>query len=146
MISSSKKNSNQLEKSQKFCSQIVLRCLYLAPIGRPDILWSVSKLARSVTKWTQACDKRLARLISHITQTNSDNLVMWKHSTALQMGLVSRLRLCRQSSGLNINVRRCLVYFRRRTFVPVSWMCKKQTAVSHISTESEIISLDAACS
>ena len=29
-----------------------------------------------------------------------------------------------------------------RTFVPISWMCKKQTAVSHSSTESEIISLD----
>ena len=26
--------------------------------------------------------------------------------------------------------------------VPMSWMCKKQTAVSHSSTESEIISLD----
>ena len=25
---------------------------------------------------------------------------------------------------------------------PISWMCKKQTAVSHSSTESEIISLD----
>ena len=29
------------------------------------------------------------------------------------------------------------------TFVPICWMCKKQTVVSHISTESEIISLDA---
>ena len=29
------------------------------------------------------------------------------------------------------------------TFVPISWMCKKQTSVSHSSTESEIISLDA---
>ena len=28
------------------------------------------------------------------------------------------------------------------TFVPISWMCKKQTAVSHSSTESEIISLN----
>ena len=28
------------------------------------------------------------------------------------------------------------------TFVPISWMCKKHTAVSHSSTESEIISLD----
>ena len=27
-------------------------------------------------------------------------------------------------------------------FVPISWMCEKQTAVSHSSTESEIISLD----
>ena len=29
------------------------------------------------------------------------------------------------------------------TFVPISWMCKKQTSVSHSSTASEIISLDA---
>ena len=45
----------------KVCSQIVLKCLYLARIGRPDILWSVNKLARSITKWTKACDKRLNR-------------------------------------------------------------------------------------
>ena len=31
-----------------------------------------------------------------------------------------------------------------QTFVPISWMCKQQTSVSHSSTESEIISLDAA--
>ena len=45
----------------KVCSQIVLKCLCLARIGRPDIPWSVNKLARAVTKWTKACDKRLAR-------------------------------------------------------------------------------------
>ena len=28
-------------------------------------------------------------------------------------------------------------------FVPIIWMCKKQTSVSHSSTESEIVSLDA---
>ena len=32
--------------------------------------------------------------------------------------------------------------FGSHTFVPTSWMCKKQTAVSHSSTESEIIFLD----
>ena len=35
-----------------------------------------------------------------------------------------------------------LCIFGSHTFVPISWMCKKQTAVSHSSTESEIISLD----
>ena len=35
-----------------------------------------------------------------------------------------------------------LCVFGSHTFVPISWMCKKQTAVSHGSTESEIISLD----
>ena len=33
--------------------------------------------------------------------------------------------------------------FGSHTFVPISWMCKKQTSVSHRSIESEIISLDA---
>ena len=53
----------------KVSSQIVLKCLYLARIGRPDILWSVNKLARSITKWTKACGKRLSRLISYIHHT-----------------------------------------------------------------------------
>ena len=35
-----------------------------------------------------------------------------------------------------------LCIFGSHTYVPISWMCKKQTAVSHSSTESEIISLD----
>ena len=51
------------------CSQIVLKCQNFARIGRPDILWSVNKLARSITKWTKACDKRLNRLISFIYHT-----------------------------------------------------------------------------
>ena len=51
------------------CSQIVLKCLYLARIGRPDIPWSVKKVARSITKWTKAFDKRLNRLISYIHHT-----------------------------------------------------------------------------
>ena len=33
--------------------------------------------------------------------------------------------------------------FGCHTFVPISWMCKKQASVSQSSTESEIISLDA---
>ena len=36
-----------------------------------------------------------------------------------------------------------LCMFGSRTLVPISWMCKKQTSVSHSSTASEIISLDA---
>ena len=35
-----------------------------------------------------------------------------------------------------------LCVFGSHAFVPISWMCKKQTTVSHSSTESEIISLD----
>ena len=36
-----------------------------------------------------------------------------------------------------------LCFFGSRTFVPISWMCKKQTSVSHRSTDLEVVSLDA---
>ena len=54
----------------KVCSQIVLRCLYLARIGRPDISWSANKLARAATICTRACDERSARLISYVHFTS----------------------------------------------------------------------------
>ena len=53
----------------KISREVIMKCLYLARIGRSDFLWSVNKLARSITKWTKACDKRLNRLISNIHHT-----------------------------------------------------------------------------
>ena len=35
------------------------------------------------------------------------------------------------------------VFFEVKHLYPISWMCKKQTSVSHSSTEAELISLDA---
>ena len=69
MTTTSKKKKQNLLELSNTCSQFVLKCSYLARIGRPDILWSVNKLARSITKWTKACDKRLNRLISYIHHT-----------------------------------------------------------------------------
>ena len=51
------------------CSQVVLKCLFLARSGQLVILWSVNKLARSSTKLAKACDKRLNRWISYFHQT-----------------------------------------------------------------------------
>ena len=127
------------------CSHIVLKCLYLARIGRPDILWSLNKLARSITEWTKACDKRLNRLISYIHHTCENKQYCYVGNTAKQcrLGLfqdsdfVGDLEDSKSTSGGTLYI------FGSHTFVPISWMCKKQTSVSHSSTESEIISLDA---
>ena len=126
------------------CSQIVLKCLYLARIGRPDILWSANKLARSITKWTKACDKRLNRLISYIHHTCEYKQCCYVGNTAKQcrLGLfqdsdfAGDLEDSKSTSGGTLGV------FGSHTFVPISRMCKKQTVVFHSSTESEIISLD----
>ena len=84
----------------KLSSQIVLKCFYLARIGRPDIPWSVNKLARSITKWTTTCDKRLSRLISYIHHTCEQTVLpCGKHCQTMQTGTVSRLRFCRRSGA-----------------------------------------------
>ena len=95
------------------CSQIVLNCLYMARIGRPDTLWSVNKLARSVTKWTQARDRRLAKLISYIN--NTDDFPQFCHvgNTAqhCRLGLLQDSDFAGDLRGLKINLKRDLVYF-----------------------------------
>ena len=68
-------------------TQIVLNSPYSARIGRPDIPWSVNKLARSITKWTKACDKRLKRLISYIHHTCEYKQYCHVGSTAKQCRL-----------------------------------------------------------
>ena len=45
---------------------MVLKFLYLARIGRSDILWSVYKLARADKKLTRASDTRWTGFISKI--------------------------------------------------------------------------------
>ena len=126
------------------CSQIVLKCLYLARIGRPDILWSVNKLARSITKWTKACDKRLNRLISYIHHTSEYKQYCHVGNTAKQfrLGLFQDSDFAGDLEDSKSTSGGTLCIFGSHTLVPISWMCKKQTSVFHSSTESEIISLD----
>ena len=126
------------------CTQIVLKCLYLARIGRPDILWSVNKRAISITKWTKACDKRLNRLISHIHHTSEYKQCCHVGNTAKQcrLGLFQDSDFTGDLEDSKFTSGGTLCIFGSHTFVPISWMCKKQTAVLHSSTESEIISLD----
>ena len=108
---------------------------------KPDILWSVNKLARSVTKWTQACDRRLARLISDIHCTSDYRQYCHEGNAAqhCRFGLFHAGDL--EDSNSTFGTVLCI--FGSRTFVPISWMCKKQTSVSHSSKESAIKSLDA---
>ena len=129
----------------KVCSQIVLKCLYLARSGRPDILWSVNKFARSVTKWTKACDKRLSRLIFYIHHTCEYKQHCHVGNTVehCRLGLFQDSDFAGDLEDSKFTSGGALCVLGSHTFVPISWMCKKQTSVSHSSTESEIISLDA---
>ena len=132
-------------KLSKVCAQIVLKCLYVARIGRPDILCSVNNLARAITKWTRACDKRSARLISYIHHTCEFKQHCHVGNTAqyFRLGLFQDSEYAGDPEDSTSTSGGLLCIFGSHTFVPTSWMYKKQTSVSHSSTETEIIFLDA---
>ena len=105
----------------------------------------MNKLARSITKWTQACDKRLARLISYIHHTCDFEQHCHEGKTAKQcrLGLFQDSDFAGDLEDSKSTSGRILCRFGSHTFVPIIWMSKKQTSVSHSPTEFEIISLDA---
>ena len=105
----------------------------------------MNKLARSITKWTKACDKRLSRLISYIHHTCEYKQCCHVGKTAKQcrLGLFQDSDFAGDLEDSKSTSGGTLCVFGSHTFVPISWMCKKQTSVSHCSTESESISLDA---
>ena len=95
-------------------------------------------------KWTKACDKRLNRLISYIHHTCEYKQYCHVGNTARQcrLGLFQDSDFAGDIEDSKSTSGGTLCIFGSHTFVPMSWMCKKQTAFSHFSTESEIISLD----
>ena len=103
-----------------------------------------NKLARSITKWTNACDKRLNRLISYIHHTCEYKQYCHVGNTAKQcrLGLFQDTDFAGDLEDSKSTSGGTLCVFGSHTFVQTSWMCKKRTAVSHSSIESEIVSLD----
>ena len=102
-------------------------------------------LARSITKWTKACEKRLSRLISYIHHTCEYKQYGHVGNTAkhCRLGLFQDDNFSGDLEDWKSTSGGTLCVFGSHTFVPISWSCKKQTSVLHSSTESEIISLDA---
>ena len=89
-------------------------------------------------------DKRLNRLISYTHHTSEYKQYCHVGNTAKQcrLGLFQDSDFAGDLEDSKSTSGGTLCVLGSHTFVPKSWMCKKQTAVSHSSTESEIISLD----
>ena len=105
----------------------------------------MNKLARAVTKWTKTYANRLAHLISYIHHTCEYRQYCYVGNTAQQCrrGLFQDSNFAGDLEDSKSTSGGVLCIFGSHTFVPISWMCKKQTSVSHSSTEAEVISLDA---
>ena len=144
-INSKKKKKDLLQNCSQFVRKLFWNiCTWLVLV---DLIffWSVNKLSRVITKWTKACDKRLARLISYIHHTYEFRQYCFVGNTAQQcrLGLFQDSNFAGDLEDSKSTSKGILCIFGSHTFVPTSWMCKIQTSVSHSSTEADIISLDA---
>ena len=125
-----KEENESVGELSAVCLQDVLKCLYLARIGRLDIFWLVHR--------------RLARLISYTHHTSEYRQYCFVGNTAQQcrLGLFQDSDFAGDFEDSQSTSGGALCIFGSHTFLPIRWMCKKQTSAFH-SSEAEIISLDA---
>ena len=108
---------------------------------------SSSYLARIGRSCGQKMDKILWQtpstfdLLRSSHKLNSNNIVMWE--TQCSLGLFQDSDFAGDLEDSKSTSGGLLCIFGSHTFVPISWMCKKQTSDLHSSTEAEIMSLDA---
>jgi len=86
------------------CARIVLKVLFLARMGRPDLLWTVNVLAREVTKWNVACDKKAPstnQLLEYHKKLRS-SMLRRRQRRRLQNSALYGRKFCRRPKGQQI--------------------------------------------
>ena len=129
---------------EKEAAKVIMKMLYGARLVRYELLWPICSIARRVSKWSRAEDKRLFRLVCYIHSTldhtlesfvgdkaHCCNVVLYTDADFAGDQLTSK-----STSGCYIAIA------GPNTFAPITSLCKKQTCVSHSSTESEIVAAE----
>ena len=113
-------------------------------MARYDLLHVCQGLACKITKWTQRCDRRLHRLMAYISQSvdvcmfgwvgdSSKDLTLWLYTDA---DFASDKSDSKSVSGV------FCALAGPTTFFPLCALSKKQSCVSHSTTESEMVAAD----
>ena len=130
----SRKNRGLVLRHGRTCSELRWAILWIGT-------WKDRAIAQSFNSllgWSQLQEggvETIGELQTIMSFDLFDSSYMWiqtmlscgKHCYTMQIGTVSRLRFCRRSWGFKIYIRWNSVRLGSHTFVPISWMCKKQT-------------------
>ena len=125
---------------------ILMKILYCARLARFDLLRGVCALASFVSRWTEACDMKLYRLMCYIRQSLKYRLICYVGNQIADISLqlfadadhAGDKETAKSTSGMLLALR------GSHTFFPLTAQSKKQTAVSHSTPEAELVSADAA--
>ena len=127
-------------------ARIIMKCLWLARLARPDLMVAVTSLASKVASWSPNDDRRCARLIGYIAATPDYSPVMYINNQPSELRLAlyvdsdfgGCIHTARSTSGY------VLVIEGDNSCAILSWSSKRQKVVSRSSTEAEFVSLSSA--
>ena len=139
-ITSRKKNRRRLETCPKVCWQVVFKCLYVARIGRFDMLTCTSCHKMDWTLWQTLSSFDILTFITRVTTDNCHVGNTAQHSR-LRLFLDSDFAGDFEDSAATFGG--IVMYLRKSNVCSYKLDVQGQTSVSHRSTDSEVISLDA---
>ena len=125
-------------------AKIIMKMLYGARLVRYELLWPICSIARMVSKWSRAEDKRLYRLICYLNSTTDHTLESFvgDHPHCCHVMLYTDADFAGDTQTSKSTSGCYVAIVGPNTFAPITAMCKKQTCVSHSSTESEIVAAE----
>ena len=127
-------------------SRVLMKCLYGARCCRFDLLRPICALAQKVTKWDRECDAKLHRLMCYIN-ASKDVKMYGKVGDSLEdvrLALFSDTDFAGCKSTMRSTPGVFLKLSGPNTHFPLSGCSVKQGAVSHSTTEAEIVAADLA--
>ena len=123
--------------------KVLMKCLWLGRLSRPDIIKPIGDLATKVQDWTINCDKRLYRLLCYLKGTLNHRLVahVADNTEDLKLSLFSDADFCGEKEHTKSTNGGLLALTGPKSFVPIAWLSKRQTSTSRSTTEAEVASL-----
>jgi hypothetical protein len=130
------------ELSDNAC-RVLMKCLWVARLARPDLLKPITALARFVQAWSKNCDKQLYRMMCYMHSTPDLKLTgrVADPLSSVHLRLYVDADFCGSREDTRSTSGGFLALVGPNTFFPLSWVSKKQTATSKSTAESELVSL-----
>ena len=120
-------------------SSVLMKLMWLARLSRPDMPRVTTWLATKVQQWTTECDNHLFRAISYLNETK-DHLLTGHVDDDLNdiyVELFCDADFCGDDEHTYSTTGGWVQLSGKSTSFPLTWMSKKQGAVSRSTTEAE---------
>ena len=124
---------------------LLMKPLYLARCARPEISYTLGRVARRISRWTRKDDRECDMLHAYLNST-----VRFMLTGTIKIGCASTLFIkdfpdadlagdadtARSTSGMWVEI-----YDGEGGCFPLEWSSKLQTVVSHSTPEAELVSM-----